>query len=528
MIPLTDITTPPTSMPTTSQISIKLAANVDTISLATKYAQYVHQLLCSPPASTLLLALQKSTKLQTIPGLMPALIRSHLPQSTATDKGHMCRHRANTASTRNKHADVILAQAKVNCMFPAHEACAGQDMFCFAALADATTGTMYTDLTGTSPVRSFKNKIYIFVAYIYDLNAIIVRPMASRTDTTFIAAFTRVFAILRARNYQPTLNVMDNECSKGVEKHICAKRMTIQLVPPHNHCVNAAKQAIRTFKEHFVAALATGNNLCPLQLWDEFLPQVELTLNMLHFSRRNPLILANHKLYGPFDFNKMPLAPLGTEALVYNNPVTRTSWAPHATDGFYVGPATNHYRCLHFYIPATQRFCFSDTWHLYPSHCQVPTTLEHDSTLLVAADLLQHLGCTIPTATTAMLKHLNAICQLTTIMSGQPNAPPPDPTSPGGVPATPPRMAVAEPPRVAMISITITAPNTIRQLPIVHQRLTQHNNPFQILPDDDDKEDTNMVVANNCSPQAPCPTQRPQIIQPPSHPPTTEPNTIRR
>jgi hypothetical protein len=76
---------------------------------------------------------------------MPALICSHLPQSTATNKGHMRCHRANTASTCSKHADVILAQAEVDCMFPAHEACAGQDMFCFAALADATTSTMYTD-----------------------------------------------------------------------------------------------------------------------------------------------------------------------------------------------------------------------------------------------------------------------------------------------------------------------------------------------------------------------------------------------
>jgi hypothetical protein len=60
--------------------------------------------------------------------------------------------------------------------------------------------------------------------------------------------------------------------------------MKIQLVPPHNHCVNAAKCAIGTFKEHFVAALATVDMLCPLQLWDKFLPQVELTLNLLHFS----------------------------------------------------------------------------------------------------------------------------------------------------------------------------------------------------------------------------------------------------
>ncbi len=127
-----------------------MAANVDATSSAAKYACYVHQLLCLPPAATLLLALNKSTKLETIPGLTLLLICSHLPKSTATDKGHMGCQRSNTASTCNKHADIILACAKVNRMFPAHEACAVQDMFCFAALADATTGTMYTDLTGAS------------------------------------------------------------------------------------------------------------------------------------------------------------------------------------------------------------------------------------------------------------------------------------------------------------------------------------------------------------------------------------------
>jgi hypothetical protein len=215
-----DTSTTPTFTSTIRLSAITVAANVDAISSAAKYARYVHQLLCSLPTATLLLALDKSTKLQTIPGLTPALIRSHLPRSTATNKSHMHCHHSNTASTRNKHADVILARAKVDRMFPTHKACAAQDMFCFAALADATTGTMYTDLTCAFPVRSFKNIIYIFVAYIYDLNAIIVRPMPSRTIASFIAAFTKVFNILQAWDYQPVLNVMDNECSKAVKKHI--------------------------------------------------------------------------------------------------------------------------------------------------------------------------------------------------------------------------------------------------------------------------------------------------------------------
>ena len=111
---------------------------------------------------------------------------------------------------------------------------------------------------------------YIFVAYIYDLNTIIVRPMPNCTNASFIASFTEVFHILQAWQYQPVLNVMDNKCSKAVEKHIKKNKTKIQLVPPHNHHVNAAKRAISTFKEHFSVALVTIDMRCPLQLWDRF------------------------------------------------------------------------------------------------------------------------------------------------------------------------------------------------------------------------------------------------------------------
>jgi hypothetical protein len=188
------------------------------------------------------------------------------------------------ASTHNAYANIRAASVDINSMSPTQEVCSLQEMFCFAALTNANTSTMYTDLTGAFPVRSFKNMQYIFVAYIYDLNTIIVQPMPPRANTAMIAAFTKVFAVLWAQDYQPALNVLDNKCSKTVEKHIRANRMNIQLVPPHNHQVNAVEWAIATFKEHFVAALATIDMLCPLQLWDEFLPQVELTLNILQFS----------------------------------------------------------------------------------------------------------------------------------------------------------------------------------------------------------------------------------------------------
>jgi hypothetical protein len=230
MIPLADgITTLPHS--TSNPTPIAIAVHVVAMSSAAEYACYVHQCLCSSPATTLLHALEKSAELKTIPRLA-ALIYAHLPRSTAMDKGHMQQQRANTVSTRNNQANIIAAHNEVDQMSPTQEACAMHNMFCFAALADATTGTMYTNLTGAFPIQLFKNMQYLFVVYVYDINTIIVRPMPSRLDASFISAFSDVFAILHARDYQPTLTVMDNKCSKAV-KNIYAPTKWIYNLSRH-------------------------------------------------------------------------------------------------------------------------------------------------------------------------------------------------------------------------------------------------------------------------------------------------------
>jgi hypothetical protein len=131
----------------------------------------------------------------------------------------MQRHQANTASTRNMQSDIIVAHAKIDCMFPPQEICAMQDMFCFVALVDAIVGTMYTNITGTFPVRSFKSMQYVIVAHIYNLNAIIVWAMPSCTDASMVQAFTKVISILKSGGYHQAMNVMDNECSATVELH---------------------------------------------------------------------------------------------------------------------------------------------------------------------------------------------------------------------------------------------------------------------------------------------------------------------
>jgi hypothetical protein len=159
MVPITKNTgdqatspVPPTATPTSA-----VAANVDATSSAAKYARYIHQCLCSLPADTLLRALNCSEELATIPGLTPHLIKSHLPCSTATDKGHMRQHKSTTASTQNVQNAIVAACAEVDCMFPQQEICAVQDVFVFPHLPMPSLGQCTP--TSLAPSLSAHSKV---------------------------------------------------------------------------------------------------------------------------------------------------------------------------------------------------------------------------------------------------------------------------------------------------------------------------------------------------------------------------------
>ena len=84
--------------------------------------------------------------------------------------------------------------------------------------------------------------------------------------------FQELYAYLREQGIQPRLHVLDNECSKAIKTFLRSQDTDIQLVKPHNHRVNAAETAVKAAKYHMIAALATLDVNCPIQLWDRFLP----------------------------------------------------------------------------------------------------------------------------------------------------------------------------------------------------------------------------------------------------------------
>jgi hypothetical protein len=129
--------------------------------------------------------------------------------------------------------------------------------------------------------------------------------------------------------------------------------MNYQLVPPHCHRTNAAERAIRTFKEHFKAGLATVDPDFPAHLWERLFPQAEITLNLLQTSRPHPQLSAAAQYHGLIDYNKTAFGPPGCKIIVHEKPAQRRTWAEHGQPGWSLGPAMHHYRCQKVYITAT-------------------------------------------------------------------------------------------------------------------------------------------------------------------------------
>jgi hypothetical protein len=193
----------------------------------------------------------------------------------------------------------------------------------------------------------------------------------------FLTCTKIAFDELVSEGFKPKLNIMDNQAMKYIEKILAEEECKLQLIKPHSHRVNTAECAIQTFKDAFIAALATTDSDFPLQLWDRLTPQVLNCLNMMQASRIDPTKLAYETLYGPYDWNRYPLAPLGCKVVVYKDGNTRGLWASRGVDGWYLGPSMDHYRCDIYYIPETRAYRISGSTELFPQHCQLPDSTPH-------------------------------------------------------------------------------------------------------------------------------------------------------
>jgi hypothetical protein len=207
---------------------------------------------------------------------------------------------------------------------------------------------------------------------------------------------------------------MDNEISKTMKNHICNKcKLTLELVPPGCHRCNAAEVAIHNFKSHLLSVLAGVANDFPPSLGDRLLPQTEITLNLLHQSNALPNILAYAHLSGPFDYNKMPLAPMGCEVQVHEKADKQGTWAYHSVGGWYLSTSPDEYRTHLCHIKNTSSNRLSDIVHFKHKHITNPTLMHANKIMRELSHCTQVLKGKDTTATDQESCNLQRLVEVT-------------------------------------------------------------------------------------------------------------------
>jgi hypothetical protein len=446
------------------------------------HVTFLHAACGYPVPTTWIQAIDRG-HFATWPGLTSELVRKHLPKSIPTIKGHLHQQRQNIRSTR---ADII--PNFDDDATPAPDAPNVGTHLVFSAVAELPRHEIATDLTGQFPTTSSQGNKYILVCYVYDCNAIITTPMKNRTELEHMRAFNHIHQYLTMRGFTPTHQRLDNEASTAFKNNLRQKGIDYQLVPPHNHRRNAAERAIQTFKNHFISILCGTDKRFPMHLWCRLLPQATATLNLLRTSRLHPQLSAEAHLNGAFDFNRTPLAPLGTQVILHETPQQRKTWAAHGVDGWYIGYAPEHYRCYTVYVTKTNATRIGTTVEFLPTQVAMPKTSSADTALRAALDLIDALRNPTPAAPIAPigLQQLQALHQLADIFRA---ALPPTPAAPPRVPtppATPPR--VPTPPATDTPAATLEHPFARRapSLPHIPAPTLAHGNstPASATPGD--------------------------------------------
>jgi hypothetical protein len=280
---------------------------------------------------------------------------------------------------------------------------------------------MHTDQTGRFPATSSRGNKYVMVLVEVDGNFIDAEPMKNRSEGAMIKAYQALWTRLTASGtVKPKTHILDNEASAEFKKEI-QKNCTIQLVPPDNHRRNLAERAIQTFKSHFKSILAGVDDTFPMRLWDKLLPQTVLTLNLLRQANAVPTISAWQYVHGNFDYNKMPLAPMGCAVQLYQGSEKRTSWGANTIDGWYLQTSPEHYRCHVIHVKQTKSERVSDTVFFKTKYITQPTLTRADVITKALNDLTQALK---GKNNQQGFDQIEALTKLNDILN---NAPEPDP-----------------------------------------------------------------------------------------------------
>ena len=374
----------------------EIAANVHELPSTERVIRYLHAACGFPTKPTWLKAIQANFY-PTWPMLTSQNVNKHFPESEETQKGHMRQIRTGTRKTQRKVRFVMLGKESEIRDIDIQIQELRQKRDDLVIKVYECTNSTYTDQTGEFPIRSSRGAKYIMVLCEIDGNLILAETMTSRRTAQLIKTYNVLLERLRAQGIHPKKQFLDNEAPEELKTYIREeKKLEVQLITPHNHRANIAERAIQTFKNHFCAILAGVDDSFPIHLWDRLLPQAERTLNMLRPSNVSPHISAYMYAYGTHDFNAHPFAPMGCAVQLFETPQQRKSWDPHSVDGWYIGPAMEHYRNHTIWVQSTRSERSSDNVWFKHKYITNPSLSAADHIVNAAKGLTETLKTNKP------------------------------------------------------------------------------------------------------------------------------------
>jgi hypothetical protein len=98
------------------------------------------------------------------------------------------------------------------------------------------------------------------------------------------------------------------------------------------------------------------------------------------------MVPAYAHLSGPFDYNKMPLAPMGCEAQIHEKSDKRGTWSYHSVDGWYLFTSPKHYRVHNYHIKHTRSERLTDTIQFKHKNITNPSLSPYDKLMHALAN----------------------------------------------------------------------------------------------------------------------------------------------
>jgi len=370
------------------------------------FVAYQSACFLNPPDSTFEMAAEMGY-LGNLPRLTASMIRANKPNSIGTALGHLNRLRQNLRSTKTKltrsekrkynKRNRPNLNDKNNFIYttynntsnhipnfnddtdeePEGEQKEEEMITKIKNLADLSPEeqkalAVYFDATGRFPFRSIEGYEYVLIS-VYK-NYIHAEPMMDRSSPSYVKAYRNAIEFFISKGHSFSVGRLDNESSALLENFFKFEaKLDFNFIAAGSHRANKAERAIQSFKNHFIAGISTVDPDFPMNQWAKLLLQTELTLNHLRPFSDDKNISAYEGIFkSKYDFLAHPLAPIGTKVAAYEPNDQRSSWSPHAIQGFYLGPALNNYRSMAIYIPNTNGIRISDQCQFFPKPFQFP------------------------------------------------------------------------------------------------------------------------------------------------------------